>query len=194
MRLSFLSAALLAAAAFAHADSSFPAGYWERSYYGSNAQSETVTAMLVVKNLVRAEAEIDRRITKAGGTLTSMNGNANQYSNGQPQQKMKNVTYSIEAGKADAAARSVFEFGELQQFSDQKQPQISAQLDEIKKKLTQVDEEIAKNAESLKTMPIAAYFLNTQHDRLIQSRDSIESGMKKATITLTLSETPADKK
>lgn len=181
----------LALGASAAETSGFPPGYWDRMY-GMGTQSGSYTIVMQVDDIGKTEADIDRRMSKAGATLTSLNNGYGFYNN-RSNQHSKMIVYAMDSGRAESAAKSLFNLGQLQQFTNQRQIE-NSQLDEIKQKIKQLNAEIEGNSDALKRMPIASYFLNAQLVRLSQARDSYETALKKMTINITLVETASSTK
>lgn len=183
--MAFASLAVLQVSA---ADTRFSPGYWEQGYATGNMSAVMINLTLKVDDLAKAESAVAKRLTKSGASLQSMNNNIGYFGGQQsPKRAVKNVSYTLESEPAERVARSLFDIGELQQYSTSQQA-ASAQLEEIRSKLKLVEEESAHHAEGLKEAPIAAYLLDQLRTRLTASRDSYEAGLKRATITVVLVE------
>ncbi len=170
------------------AETPFPPGYWDRGYATGNVNVNNFMLTLKVKSLPKAEEAVDRLISKFGGTMRNMNAGQNYYNYNMPTaQASKTFVYSLDAAKAEPAAKALFDLGELVQYNNQR-PNADTQYDEIKAKIKQLQGELSANAEALKKMPIASYFLNTQLARLNQSKEAYDTGLKQANVTVTLLE------
>lgn len=191
MRVLIAVLAALAALPALAADAPFPAGYWERGY-GFGEAAAQINVSLRVKDLARAEVEVDRLLTKSGATMRSLNQGYGGYNGGQ-QPRQKSLAFFVPMEKSDAAAKSILDAGELQNFSSSRSSD-GNQAEELRRKVQQLEEETAKNAESLKKMPIASYFLNFNLTRLRQSRDAMEAAASKALLNVTLIELQEKKK
>jgi hypothetical protein len=178
MRAFLLS--LLAAAA--SAQDTFPPGYWERGYSTSENYAQ-YNVTLRVRDLARAEADVDRLMAKAGGTLSNLGGRSG---------RTKTVSYSVPAKKADAASKSLFDVGELQQFSNYG-GRVDSQAGEIDEKIKTLKGELAANSAALKRMPAATSLMNAQLNRLIQARTAIDNSLAKAVLHINLNLPPEEK-
>jgi hypothetical protein len=168
----------------------FPAGYWDRGY-GTSQANIYYNVQLRVRNLARAEAEVDKRLSKAGGSMKSANSGYYSSANSS-NQKQRSLSYTLDAGKAEAIVKSLFDLGDLQSYNNQKQIQ-SSQLDELRTKVKQIEEELREHAEPLKRMPISSFFLNRQLASLKQSLESYEASASKAAVNVTLTEQVSEK-
>lgn len=175
--------AVLASLPAIAAQAPFPAGYWERSY-GFGDSAAQISVSLRVKDMVRGEIEVDRLLTKSGAVMKSLNQNYVQQGGSG---RYKSLSYFIATDKADAAAKSIINAGELLNFSNNRSFD-GSQGEELRRKIQQLEEESAGNAEILKKMPIASYFLNTNLTRLRQSREAMDAAVSRTTINVTLSE------
>lgn len=158
----------------------FPDGYWERGYPNGQTQAVYYNVSIKVSDLDKAQAEVTRIMTAAGGTIQG--NNPFNYGN---QGRGRNLNFGIAAGKAEAAAKKLFSVGELHSYNSQRQLQKSS-LEEIEKKIQEISAELEANAAGLKNMPIASFFLNSQLRKLKQSRDSLQAGLERAAVNVTL--------
>lgn len=171
--LSFLSVAAIA--------KEYPVGYWDKAYNTGESPSASFSISIQVPQLAKATMEIDNRVTKAGGSLTSMNA----YDSGGRQ--TKSLTFSVDVRVAENLAKGLFDLGELQGYSTQR-PRASKDADEIRDKLADLTKELNDNAASLSKMPIALHLLTARANNLKQALSAIESGNTKATIQVNLTE------
>lgn len=181
-----LALALLASPSFASRE--YPQGYWEKTYNTGDLPAASYSVSVQVKDTGKAMTDVDRRITKAGGSLVSMNNSGSFDSSGR---QMRSLTYSLEAKSAEALAKSFFDLGELQNYSAQRN-RGAKEADEIRDKLKELQGERDANSESLLKMPISANYLTGRITLLKQALAAIESGTTKATLQLSLIE-PAPK-
>lgn len=158
----------------------YPDGYWERGYATGPTQAVSYNVSIKVSDIDKAQGEVSRIMTAAGAALQG----SNPYSYGN-QSRGRNLSYSIAAGKAEAAAKKLFGVGELHSYNFQRQIQKST-MEEVEKKIQEISAEIEANAAGLKKMPIAAYFLDKQLRRLKQSRDSLQAGLDRAVVSVSL--------
>lgn len=173
---------LLASPSFASRE--YPQGYWEKTYNTGDIPAATYSVTVQVKDTGKAMNEVDRRITKAGGSLLSMNNSGSFDSTGR---QMRSLSYSLDAKSAEALAKSFFDLGELQSYSTQRN-RGAKEADEIRDKLKDLQGERDANSEALLKMPISVNYLNGHITLLKQALAAIESGTTKATLQLTLIE------
>lgn len=172
----------------------FASGYWDRGYATGNMSAVIFNLSIKVDDLTKAESAVTKRLTKAGGSLQNMNNNSGYYGDAQAAAKriVKNISFTLDSSKGEAAAKGLFDIGDLQQYSSSQQAAAS-QLEEIRAKLKQVQEELSTHADELKKMPIASYFLEQLQSRLTNSQDAYVSGLKRATINVALIEEKSEK-
>lgn len=164
----------------------YPAGYWERTYNLGETPIASYSVNVLVPDIAKATAEVDRRMTKAGASLTNMN------SYDQTGKTIKNMNYSVEARSAEAIAKGLFDLGDLQGYSAQKNR--GKEGEEIREKLAEMTAEQSSNAECLAKMSISANYLSTRLNHLRLALAAIESGGAKASLQISLTEAPKAKK
>lgn len=173
----------------AFANKEYPANYWEKGYATSGVPAIYYNLSIQVKDLAKAAAEADRRITKIGGSLTSMNS---QGPDGNGRQT-RTMNYAIDLKNAEATAKSFFDMGDLISYSSSRNAG-QRDGDEISDKLKEITAERDENAACLAKMPIASYFLNGKIAQLKQSLATFEDGGAKASLALNLIVEPKTKK
>lgn len=173
-------------ASSAHAQ--HPAGYWDKSYPNYDAQRYEANYNLTIKvrSLTKAMADAERRITKKGGSLLSLNTN---YNAAALSNRVRTLSYSVNSATAEDTAKDLFSLGELQSYSATKAN--PNDLDEIRAKLKELTAERDSSAQCLTKMPISSYFIDSRINQLNQALASAESSRAKAAITLILTE-PAE--
>jgi hypothetical protein len=164
----------------------FPVGYWEKSYNPCPRYATTYSVEIKVGDMKSAENAVKRILTKAGEQLSNA-------STTQTPKYSKKFTYQLSVDEADRASRAFISLGELQTFSIQEliQPGV---WKEIQAKLKQLTQETQDNAEALKKMPAANYFLAGALEKLKQVNDSYNSSQGKAQLNLTIIEESEPKK
>jgi hypothetical protein len=170
-----------AAATRAFADpASFPDGYWDRQYGFSQQWSVIYSVSLKVQSPPDARAQAIKLLEKAGATPAQ----GGYFGFSRPGQAAQ-FAYLIPIERAERAAKSLFDLGDLQQYTNQKIGSAD-QLPEIRDKISALESELRENSAALEHMPIAKTLETSLLGRLTQARDAAQASAGTALISVAL--------
>jgi|GEM_PF-2629743 hypothetical protein len=159
----------------------FAPGYWEQGW-GLAQFAATYQISLRVDNLDKASASVEKILSADGAPAGSSYGQS-PY---RPKRPLRSFSYFFDTKKAERVAKRLLGIGVLESYNVQRTNAADA-VAAIDERLALLNREMKDNADQLKKMPISSYFLESQKQRLLQSRDSFVASEDRAQISVTLS-------
>lgn len=159
-----------------------PEAYWSRGF-GCSPNSESYNISIRVPDIDAAVQKIDAMMTTAGAP--SQLGQNNGYYNSN-NQRGRQISYSMPTKNAEKLSKRLIDFGELLNYSFNRQNPGDAQK-QIEERIAIIEGELA-NADAMAKLPTAAYFLRSRLTGLKQMRETCLAAGAKTSFSVYLTQ------
>lgn len=162
----------------------FTEGHWLRAYSTGVTFNRQITVSIECKDLEKTLERVKGLMSRDGAKEIAQNVS---HIRSQSQGKTAGLSFEVSNEKADKLAREVLDYGTITNYNNYQQFNMQ-RFDEIKDSLEALEDEVGKNEEVLKSMPIANAMLTSKLKQLKAAKDSHEAAMDIARINVTLVE------
>lgn len=157
-----------------------PEGYWNRGWNcGQAAESYSVT--IVVEDAAAVFEKVDAAMLRAGAA--TQRANMSIYRSHPNTESGRQVQYSMPLKAGEKAAKTVWDFGELTNYSVSRH-KAEDSIKAIDERIKLVQDELSDRV--LDRLPAARYFLKSKLSGLRQIRASCESGIGRSTVLVNI--------